>query len=173
MATKTKTKQPTETAIVRAALKRVLSQIETAAKKAKTSLDLPEGSYPVSLKLQVEGDVNVAASAPAGDPVPTLKISQNALLHAMFVGRSRAECRRDIGKAMRLVKSAANKDSSRDQLKASGEQLAELLLSEGRKLDLVEDVTPSARAGAVTGKPSVAISGKAGSRSVSVEVKAA
>lgn len=175
MAKKTTRKtKPTPIAIVRAALKRALSQVEAKAKKDNLSLELQEGSYPVALEIGIDGDVTVAAPPRPMDPVEKLAVPDNSVMIGVLAQMDRKAQRSMISKSIKLNLRAGKNDRAAEQMAAALDAFNELKIAEGRKLDQVSTWAPSpSKQGAISGKPSVTITGASETRALNVEVKAA
>ena len=147
-------------------MRRAIAVIEGAM--ADKAARLPEGTHRVDLDVAIAGDIVVAAP---GEPGPDREAADAApadllaaVLDAMPDARSRrAALRRGF---TRLAK------STREALEAIREAAEALTLDEARRAGRVKIIESPGRAGAVTGKPAVTVSGDADSRRVSVEVSA-
>lgn len=149
---------------VAAALKRAQAAIEKQAGKGK----LPEGSYPCDLQISIAGDITVAAEVPAGDPKTVHDFTIDELLGAMYAVAG-SEGSTLLDKAMRKIKLvrggsekvAAELDTARHALV---DEAVKLAFSRG----VTKETSSSARAGAISGKPAVTVSGMVGSNVVEV-----
>lgn len=152
---------------VAAALKRAQAAIEKQAGKGK----LPEGSYPCDLQISIAGDITVAAEVPAGDPKTVHDFTIDELLGAMYAVAG-SEGSTLLDKAMRKIKLVRG---GSEKVAAELDAARHALVDEAVKLAFARGVTKetqsSARAGAVSGKPAVTVSGTVGANVVEVSLE--
>lgn len=161
--------------VVVAALTQASKQLLAGARNKKGRLG--EGSYPVSLEVHVKGDVLVGAGS-GGSSVDIRTFDDSQLLAALVLGMDESERHAKLHAAIRRI-GTAQSDVVRTA-PAAAAKLAECMAwVEGkaeelaRKRGLTEPKVVGARAGSVTGKPSVTVSARVRGHAVSLTVDAA
>jgi hypothetical protein len=154
--------------VVAAALKRAQAVIEKAHGSASRATKLPEGSYPCELHISISGDITVAAEVPAGEPKTVHDFTIDELLGAMYAVAG-SEGAVLLDKAMRKIKLVRG---GSEKVAAELDTARHALVDEAVKLAFARGVTKetqsSPRAGAISGKPAVTVSGMVGSNVVEV-----
>ncbi|MCL4221027.1 MAG: hypothetical protein KJZ65_06630 [Phycisphaerales bacterium] len=152
--------------VVSAALKRAQAAIEKQAGKGK----LPEGSYPCELQIRIAGDITVAAEVPAGEPKTVHDFTTDELLGAMYAvaGKEGAVL---LDKAMRKIKLVrGGSENVKNELDAARNALCDEAVKLAFARGVVKETASSPRAGAISGKPAVTVSGMVGTNVVEVSL---
>lgn len=161
---KAKSQSDTGILVVAAALKRAQAAIEKQAGKGK----LGEGSYPCDLKITVAGDITVAAEVPAGEPKTVHDFTTDELLGAMYAVAGK-EGSVLLDKAMRKIKLVrGGSENVKNELDAARNALCDEAVKLAFARGVTKETQSNARAGAVSGKPSVVVSGTVGANVVEV-----
>lgn len=151
---------------VAAALKRAQAAIEKQAGKGK----LPEGSYPCELQIRIAGDITVGAEVPAGEPKTVHDFTTDELLGAMYAvaGKEGAVL---LDKAMRKIKLVrGGSENVKNELDAARNALCDEAVKLAFARRVTKETSSSPRAGAISGKPAVTVSGMVGTNVVEVSL---
>lgn len=158
-ATKAETQQQT---IARYALERAGGVV-----KALGDAELAPGSYPFALDVSITGELLVKNPAPAGEPETVADIKPAEILAGLVGSVPDSEQARLLSEALGAWKNAA--PDARKELLARADKV---VLAAAKKRKMTAERGTPARRGAVECKPSVRITGSAGSQVVEVEVAA-
>lgn len=142
--------------------------LQNAAKQIETqgTAVLKPGSYPFDLSISVTGELLVKKGSDAGEEVTVADFSPNDVLRGILANAENPD---------QLVSDALgwHKSSGEEAKKAQDELTACTLLACAKRRRMTKSHSTPAKAGAVSAKPSVSVSGTVGQRAVAVEVKAA
>lgn len=138
-------------ALIAAALKRATAQVESldGGKDA-----LPEGGYPVALTIDIAGDVVVGA---AKEGTTANDFSDKDLLGAVMSLMKPEEIDAWIDEAVAQLKKAAKDQTLATMLKSTAKTIADAADRAAKKRRLRKD--KAGARGAVSGKPTVSVSG--------------
>ncbi|MCA9289375.1 MAG: hypothetical protein KDA05_12355 [Phycisphaerales bacterium] len=156
-----------------AAMSQASKQLLAGARNKKGRLG--EGSYPVSLEVHVNGDVLVGAASD-GEERDVVAFNDSQLLAALVAGMEPADRTKALTAA--VAKLGKARSGTRGAEKAATELVECAAWTSGtaesiaKKRGLTEAKVVGARAGAVTGKPSVTVSAKVRGHAVNLTVDA-
>lgn len=141
--------------------------LETAAKQiASEGVEaLPAGSYPFDIEANIVGELLVKQGSAAGEEVTAIDFSVNDVLRGIMATSPTAAT---------LVSDALawHKKASKDDKKAQDAKTSSTLLTAAKRRKMTKVHSSPARAGGVSAKPAVEISGSVSSRDIKVGVKA-
>jgi hypothetical protein len=159
-------KQAQRDGVLIAAIKRALKVLEQAAKAEPPRA----GTYAAELTIQLAGDVVVGQAVPPGDPktVPSCTVADALIAYwqglpdgqrSKAIADGVAICRRAAKNTPAGAKAAAEMDEAQSLAQAQLDAIA-------RRARFTEERQSRGRAGAVTGKPGLVISGTINGRKV-------
>jgi len=161
-----KTKKPDESMLaLSAALKRAMAVVDAEIGKGA----LTAGGYPVCLDVHIEGDITVGKASEPGEPKTVPAFNRDMLLAAIFHAAG-DDGTALVGRAISKIKRAMDGGKAAEDLAKSCKACSALAEDLALKRGVTEEKQSPARKGAVSGKPSVAITGTAGAHSVEVEL---
>jgi len=155
-----------ELGLVQAALKRAVSQIDTLVKRKPR---LEPGGYPVNLRVEIEGDIDIGKGSSSERESKTFTDAQ--LLDAMFLVLDETESERIVGEALAKLKLVQG-GRIKDEFKAAKGARESVVFRVAKKRGMLESSLVR-QAGKVNGKPRVHVAGSIGENTVDVEAEAA
>jgi len=150
------------------ALTRVCKQLD---RDEVNDIRLTKGRWPVIMRLDVTGDVNVAAAVEPGPEVEAPDVKPDELCAAILMGMDRATRRRTIRTAVRRIAVAREQHEKAGALDAAAKHRDEDLLEICRAEGVTKTTRSSGRAGAVTGFMSIDVSGTIAGEGFSIQLR--
>lgn len=150
-------------AILHGAMRRAVAVLESDDNGGKP-VSLDGGSYPVDVSVRITGDLNVAKGSPGGKETPftDIKFTDSELLESLYLEVPEGQREQAICNAIKRISERKREgDDGRKAaaFKGARTEIDTLKLERGKKHKLVETgtTTSAARAGAVSGKPTLEI----------------